>query len=143
MDDGVFCSSLSFVSFSTAMVLISVGVTAREDEGNVDDEGEEKHGDWNFRESDRRDVFGAGVVVAAATMEALVTTVLVDASISDAGTEDNGTTARFPSDASITNIFTGGWESDGRSTVVSLAVNVTSAVVLVLSMMELVRGGVS
>ena len=135
MDDGVFCSSLSFVSFSTAMVLISVVVTAREDE--------EKHGDRNFRESDRRDVFGAGVVVAAATMEALVTTVLVDASISDAGTEDNGTTARFPSDASITNLFTGGWESDGRSTVVSLTVDVTSAVVLVLSMMELVRGGVS
>ena len=125
------------------MVLISVVVTAREDEGNVDDEGEEKHGDRNFRESDRRDVFGAGVVVAAATMAALVTTVLVDASISDAGTEDNDTTARFPSDASITNIFTGGWESDGCSTVVSLTVDVTSAVVLVLSMMELVRGGVS
>ena len=60
-------------------------------------------------------------------------TVLVDASISDTGTEDNDTTAHFSSDASITNIFTGGWESDGRSTVVSLAVDVPSAVVLVLS----------
>jgi hypothetical protein len=70
-------------------------------------------------------------------------TVLVDAGIGDAGTEDNGTTARFPFDASITNLFTGGWESDGRSTVVSLAVEVTAVVVLVLSVMELVTGGVS
>ena len=84
------------------------------------------------------------MVVAAATVAALVImTVLVDAGIGDAGTEDNGTTARFPFDASITNLFTGGWESDGRSTVVSLAVEVTAVVVLVLSVMELVTGGVS
>ncbi len=83
------------------------------------------------------------MVVAAATTAALVMTVLVDADISDAGTEDNGTTARFPSNASTTNIFTGGWESDGRSTVVSLAVEVIAAVMLVLSVMELGTGGVS
>ena len=77
-------------------------------------------------------------------MAALVMTVLVDAKLPDAGsTEDNGTTARFPSDASTANIFTGGWESDGRSTLVSLAVEVTAAVMLVLSVMELGTGGVS
>jgi len=76
-------------------------------------------------------------------MAALVMTVSVDVDIADAGTEGKGTTARFPSDAPITNLFTGGWESDGRSTVVSLAVEVTVAVVLVLSVMELVTGGVS
>ncbi len=70
-------------------------------------------------------------------MAALVMTVSVDVDIADAGTEGKGTTARFPSDASITSLFTGGWESDGRSTVVSLA----AAVVLVLSVMELVTGG--
>ena len=44
---------------------------------------------------------------------------------------------------STANIFTGGWESDGRSTLVSLAVEVTAAVMLVLSVMELGTGGVS
>jgi hypothetical protein len=73
----------------------------------------------------------------------LVMTVSVDVDIADAGTEGKGTTARFPSDASITSLFTGGWESDGRSTVVSLAVEVTAAAVLVLSVMELVTGGIS
>ncbi len=141
----MLCSSWSFVPFSTTVVVVSsVVATAREDEGKVDDEGEERHGVWNPFRRDRRDVFGVGVIVADTRMAALVMTVSVDVDIADAGTEGKGTTARFPSNASITNLFTGGWESDGRSTVVSLAVEVTGlAVVLVLSVMELVTGGVS
>ena len=88
---------------------------------------------WNPFRRDRRNVFGAGVVVAASRMAALVMTVSVNVDIADADTEG----------ASITNLFTGGWESDGRSTVVSLAVEITAAVVLVLSVMELVTGGIS
>ncbi len=96
---------------------------------------------WNPFWRDRRDVFGAGVVVAAARMAAFVMTVSVDVDIADASTEGKGTTARFPSDASITNLFIGGWKSNGRSAVRFLAVVVIAAVMSVLSVAELVTGG--
>jgi hypothetical protein len=123
--------------------VVSVVATAWEDEGKVDDEGEERHGVWNPFRRDRRDAFGAGVVVTTTRMAALVMTVSVDVDIADAGTEGKGTTARFPSDASITNLFIGGWKSNGRSVVGFLAVVLVAAVMSVLSVAELVTGGVS